>query len=347
MLYVGVKTWGAHADPSPVGEETFWLYYPLRLTITSPAVDGEAIESMPLVVSWAADDRSGVSPQEKYTVEIYNLSGDLQYATTQYSADTSISIPAEDFLPDNLGEFTLRLTVTNTAGLQTVAERIFVTEYLLPAIPDGDAIFNNEDGSATLSIAKGEDPDAPLETASLAVQRIYKGEKQWIATGLPVSASLVDQFPPVGREFIYRIFAFDEKGLYYNYRDISVLFSSSNAYFNFGDKYLEVAKSPYNVALSRNYGDTGEVLQFEGRSYPSLMSGTAHTIELSYSAALASFEAVDAFERLALYNQRAMFRSPDGFVAWVKAQVNITPYPYQNKRAEVAVTMQRIDDELA
>ena len=204
-LYDG---WGEWSDAISWG-----VYAPPEVVITSPAVDGTVIRSLPITVAWEVSDQTGVS-QQGVTLEAPD---GVVYSATPASDATSIEIGAHDAPLANGTEYVLAVTVTGGSGLVASAERRFDTDWAPPMEPTAMVGIDAELMQASVTVFPGEAsadlPSGTPETTSLMVARVMQDGSRWVVgTDLESGDTVIDPLPPLGVPYSYEITASAETG---------------------------------------------------------------------------------------------------------------------------------------
>lgn len=130
-----VRTKGAHADFGAWSStRAFRVCQMPSVSVSSPAVDGQALTDVPVRVAWTYNDPSGT--QQQATVTVKSAEGSVLFTRTIAGATVSLDIGTKDMLPKNNSTFTITVAVVSTSSLASSATRTFTTNYLEPAVPE-------------------------------------------------------------------------------------------------------------------------------------------------------------------------------------------------------------------
>lgn len=220
------EDWGAWSEPV-----TLTVAEPPSAAITSPAADGATVSDLPLVVTWVADDYTGIASQ---VLALLDADGVTLHTARLDGAERSYTLDASTYLLSNLASYSLRLTVTGGSTLQTIADRDFATEWTPPAEPVVAHEVNGEDLSVELTVSAGEGGDDVPPTVSMTVQRVNADGSTWVVgDGLDSGETVVDPLPPLNTPVDYVVTAASAAGAVSELR-VTVSLESLVAAFNFG-----------------------------------------------------------------------------------------------------------------
>lgn len=268
-----VRTKGLHEDWGAWSSSIQWRMADLPIvTITSPAIDGEEIDNLPLVISWAVTDVSGVSSS---TMTISGTSGDLYKRTFAGTPPDSVSLPRSALPLENEADYTITVDAVNGYGLSVTAVRTFTVSWDMPAEPTV-TIERSDGASAAITVGDGEGSTVPTE--SITVQRINPDGTAWmVAEGLHSGDSCTDPLVPLGVDVTYRATAYAASGAA-SQHDVVHLIESSDWALNFRDDAGEWALMRYNPGSNYSMEHGGELYHFadggEGGGLP-VWYGTA------------------------------------------------------------------------
>ena len=332
-----VRTYGLHASASP------WSALAVSATSTTP------------VVSLAVADPYGSSTLTAtagyYQAEsspVATVSWTLQRGATllEQATDTSGSLAHAFASPLSSGStYTLTATVQSVAGLQSVPfSQTFVVTFAPPPVPVTSSNFSPATGSVLVSWS------VPAGSPAAVSVEVWRGTLR-LASGLPLSGSILDRIPPLGTGLLYRVIA------------TSALPSTSEAdevvdttivepgysriLLNGGTGWTKLVGLSLDPAVALSGSLDRVMKQYAGRPDQVVYSGEARAKGLSISGLLdpaAVIGAADALEDLVMTPGVACYRDPDGrriFVALLDyayaAGVNARPL------IPVRISAQRVD----
>lgn len=220
------EDWGAWSEPTALT-----VAEPPLVAITSPASDGATVTDLPLVVTWEADDQTGVASQQ---LTLLDADGTALHTARLDGAARSYTLDASTYLLSNLTNYSLRLTVTGGSTLQEIATRDFATEWTPPAEPVVAYEVDGEGLSVELTVSAGEGSDGVPPTVSLTVQRVNAEGSMWtVGDGLAGGETVIDRLPPINEVTDYVVTAHSEAGATSETR-VSVAVLSTGWAYNFG-----------------------------------------------------------------------------------------------------------------
>lgn len=131
---IQVRTKGLASAWGAWSETVSWRMADLPVvSITSPAIDGEVVETMPLTVSWTVTDVSGVS-STKLSVTDTSTQRSL-FSRTYQGSPSSVLLPRTALPLENETNYTINVQAVNGYGLSASTTRTFSVEWELPAKP--------------------------------------------------------------------------------------------------------------------------------------------------------------------------------------------------------------------
>lgn len=220
------EDWGAWSEPV-----SLTVAEPPLVAITSPSADDATVTDLPLVVTWEADDYTGVAAQ---ALALLDADGTALHTARLDGMARSYTLDASTYLLSNLTSYSLRLTVTGGSTLQETAVRDFSTEWTPPAEPTVDVETIDDDMSVELTVHAGEGADGVPPTVSLTVRRVNADGSMWtVGDGLEDGETVVDPLPPLNTPTDYVITAHSAAGAVSELR-VTVSLESLVAAFNFG-----------------------------------------------------------------------------------------------------------------
>lgn len=228
-------------------------------SVTLTPAQGATVTGLPLVVSWAVDDPSGVSRQ---VLRIYN--GQSVVYATDYTpalaldpAERSRTLFASDLLtPFESGEtYNVRITVTNGVSLSTTVTHAVGVSWTAPTPP---TLTGTEPDPATASVVVRA--TAPL--CDIVVWRVIGGARVVVAEG-NASVEDVDELAPLGVDVTYEAVATDAQTGTVSEVQTRIVRAESWAWaFNFGADAAEVVQIDGNPRASWSIDQGGELYHF-------------------------------------------------------------------------------------
>lgn len=253
---VRVRTRGAWAEGDGWGEwsqsSAFDVYDPpsVRLTVKS------VVDRMPIETSWEISDETGVSRQ---LLQILDSSGEVVFGVELPAESRGAVIMAHNFLPENGGDYVLRLSVTGGSSLATVATAAFVVRWNAPAAPS--AAVTAQGGSARVMVRFGSAEGLP-ETSNVSVYRRAYGADELLAEGLADGEEAIDRMAPLNRLYSYVLVAHSESTSQSQAVVPAFIDSGGCEAFSFGQDASACLLLGLGADVSHDVEHTGEAFHF-------------------------------------------------------------------------------------
>ena len=188
LVEIQVRTWGAHADPSPYSTTTLSFRTSARplVGITNPPA-GTTLRGKTLTLGWAYSDPEG-TPQSAFRVGLY-LGADLKGQWSESGPASTYVVPA-----DLADDKTYRATVEARDGhglWSAVSETFIPVDYSPPEPPNVSASWDTSRGSAVLFIVN---PASTGGTPPAVYNNVYR-DGVLIARNVPLSSTFTDPLP--------------------------------------------------------------------------------------------------------------------------------------------------------
>ena len=253
---VRVRTRGAWAEGDGWGEwsqsSAFDVYDPpsVRLTVKS------VVDRMPIESSWEISDETGVSRQ---LLQILDSTGEVVFGVELPAECRGAVIMAHDFLPENGGDYVLRLSVTGGSSLATVATAAFKVRWNAPAAPS--AAVTAQGGSAGVRVRFGSAEGLP-ETSHVSVYRRAYGVDELLAERLADGEEVIDRMAPLNRWYSYVVVAHSESTSQSQAVVPAFLDSGGCEAFSFGQDASACLLLGLGADVSHDVEHTGEAFHF-------------------------------------------------------------------------------------
>lgn len=258
---VRVRTYGLYAEWGAWSDVVaFTAYVPPSATITAPSTDGAVEQQLPVTIAWGAVDATGISSQ---VLRLFDGGGRQLRSWQLDGSVTSFDLDRSTYFLTNQSAYSVTLIVSAGSTLQATASRSFEIDYLGPAEPTADIVWDDDALSCAVTVGEGEDETGELPTpTSFYVVRVLPDGTEWlVADGLSSSEQAIDPLPPLGVEFSYRVVAVAESGV-----ETSATFETSretNAWaFGFGQGVAETLQLVANPSASQSWDHGGETYHF-------------------------------------------------------------------------------------
>lgn len=321
-----VCTKGAHADYGPYSAtQSFRVCQVPTVVVTSPAVDGEAITDVPLLVSWSYSDNSG--EQQQATVQVRGSDGTTLWSKNIQGKQTSIAIESNELLLPNSSSFVIEVDARSTSGLAASAVRTFATAYEEPAIPGIKLEVDEINAKTFVTGFFGFGEAGTPDTTTLGIFRVNAdGRMVCLADKVLNAAGVEDVYPPLDQELTYLVVAYTANGLTSRAEQKVVVPSGGAVFFNFGaeEQFTNIAKIAMDIEWETETTVDSEVVETEGSEDPLVFYGTSKTVEAGVSGNVwwreatvptgwgGHLEGAAAFERLAADTGVKVVRYPHG-----------------------------------
>ena len=246
------RTHGAHEDWGAWSgfEEVSVAASPV-VSITRPSTDTETVDVVPFEVRWEVVDVTGVSSQ---ALRLLDSDGSALYSVELGPDHRSYEFRAGTYLPANLADYTVEVSIRGGSTLTGGARRDFSIDYAEPALPTAEIAYTPELGaevsvkfgldgwavrgftlvSPEFSAGDGEIPvtsgmdyvpegtvaiGGVMPTVSASVVRVLPDGSQWLVAGsMKDGETARDPLPPLCTDYKYVVTAFSEMGTSISHR---------------------------------------------------------------------------------------------------------------------------------
>lgn len=319
--------WGAWSDVV-----AFTAYVPPSATITSPATDGAVERQLPVTIEWSAVDATGISSQ---VLRLFDGDGRQLRSWQLDGSVRSFDLDRTSYFLTNGASYSITLVVSAGSTLQATATRAFSIDYLGPAEPTADIVWDEDALSCAVTVGEGEDETGTLpHPTSFYVVRVLPDGTEWlVADGLSSSQQAIDPLPPLGVDFTYRVVAVAESGVE-TAAEFAAAYDTNAWAFGFGQGVAETVLLLADPSASESWEHGGESYHFadgSGDGLP-LWYGT-DVLEVSHSWSFAippkwadvAEHAASAFRRFST----CWVRDPFGnrWHVFAKASMTVKPGP--------------------
>jgi hypothetical protein len=177
------------------------------------------------------------------------------------------------------------LVVSAGSTLQATATRAFSIDYLGPAEPTADIVWDEDALSCAVTVGEGVDEtdELPHPTSFYVVRVLPDGTEWLVAENLSSSQQAIDPLPPLGVEFAYRVVAVAESGVE-TAAEFAATYDTNAWAFGFGQGVAETVLLLADPSASESWEHGGESYHFadgSGDGLP-LWYGT-DVLEVSHS----------------------------------------------------------------
>lgn len=205
----------------------------------------------------------------------------------------------------------LRVVATGANGLVTTAQGTGTVQWAKPAAPNASVAFQPGDLSARVQVS---DEGGAAKAVACDVYRIFGGEEQRVAAGVPLPARVVDPVPPVGAEFSYRVEAFAANGEGASRTLVQRFDSKAGALTFVGPEGHETVPCAFDLKLSGSASRSGTAYSFAGAKLPTWYGGPG--VAASYAAECV-LETPDVHRAVALAREHGTVYARDPSGGWV------------------------------
>lgn len=199
-----VKTWGLHADASPISRRaTFYVEPRPVVSIQKP---GNTVRTSFTEVSWSYSNVGG-SAQSRATVELY-LGGNQLIETQEVTGPLTI-VRLKTYL-ENSRTYRVVVKATNSHGVESlVANQTFGVQYEKPPVPNVYTEWDDEAGCVRVRVVNPAPEAGKPAAVRNHVERSDDGGQSWttITEDLPVLGSLTDYESSSHGHVTYRVTA--------------------------------------------------------------------------------------------------------------------------------------------
>lgn len=187
-----VRTKGLDESYGAWSEVISWgVYERPVVNITSPASDGDEVESLPTTIEWDVTDSTGVASQR---LVLKDNTGKTVFSSTPSASSRSRQLTVSDVSLDNGASYSITITVNGGSGLSQSATRTFVVDWLSPAPPTIE--IEEGDGKSARIVVTYNDGDAA--TSFVDVMRVDSDGSSWpVATSVENGGIISDPLPPL------------------------------------------------------------------------------------------------------------------------------------------------------
>lgn len=332
---VRVRTYGTYAEWGAWSETVSFASYDMpTVTVTSPSTDGEVMRALPVVVTWYAEDATGISSQ---TVRLLDSGGTTLKSWTVPNSDRSFSIGSDEWQIANLTTYGIQVDVTAGSSFQASSTRTFATDYVEPAEPIASAYWYASDMSCAITVTAGDDQGGTLPaTVSFYVLRVNDdGSTTMIASGLESGQQAYDNVPPLGVDVTYRVVAVAASGAE-SVTEITTKgeVPSGSWLFSFGSGAAETISFVGDPEHEEGYEHSGERYHFSdgtGDGLPMWYGTIDFDVTHTWSFTIGEDRSfVETVRRLFRENDTCWVRDPFGHRWYVSAKAKVTfkRHPY-------------------
>lgn len=280
---VRVRTYGLYASWGAWSDVVaFTAYVPPSATITAPATDGAVERQLPVTIAWSAVDATGISSQ---VLRLFDGDGRQLRSWQLDGSVSSFDLDRTSYFLTNGQSYSVTLVVSAGSTLQATATRSFAIDYLGPAEPTADLVWDEDALSCAVTVGEGVDEtdELPHPTSFYVVRVLPDGSEWLVAENLSSSQQAIDPLPPLGVEFAYRVVAVAESGVE-TAAEFAATYDTNAWVFGFGQGVAETVLLLADPSASESWEHGGETYHFadgSGDGLP-LWYGT-DVLEVSHS----------------------------------------------------------------
>lgn len=281
---VRVRTYGLYAEWGAWSDVVaFTAYVPPSAAITAPSTDEAVERQLPVTIAWSAVDATGISSQ---VLRLFDGDGRQLRSWQLDGSVRSFDLDRASYFLTNGASYSITLVVSAGSTLQATATRAFSIDYLGPAEPTADVVWDEDALSCAVTVAEGIEDGAgtlPHPTSFYVVRVLPDGTEWLVADGLSSSQQAIDPLPPLGVEFAYRVVAVAESGVE-TAAEFAAIYDTNAWAFGFGQGVAETVLLLADPSASESWEHGGETYHFadgSGDGLP-LWYGT-DVLEVSHS----------------------------------------------------------------
>lgn len=335
---IRVRTKGAHADYGEYSAvRTVYIRQTPTVYFAEPSA-GFIVENMPIAVQVSYTDISG--ELANLQLEITDANGRNVYSLDMGTA-LQVEITPADFLPENGQSYTLTATARSSSTLSAIATANIDVQFVPPMDADLYIEPDAETGYANIVVTIVED-DEKEESISVSLYRISNGSRVLLAEGLTAGSSFEDKYAPLRTDYQYEAVSFAASGAY-STTTFTARIQTPWFFMYAGNTVARARKNPSgSVSLSR---PSKRRIFYAGRTNPVSYDDTSNVLEQrTFTAIVDTKQDADAFAEIVYAGGRAVFKSADGDVMHVDADIKLTPdYQSRIKYGAIEVTLYKID----
>lgn len=278
-----VRTWGQFTNPSAYSA-TATLLMSTRPTaaISAPS---SSLTTSTLTVAWTFFSAAGKTQAEwrsllkQGSTVLETLAGSGTTASATFQAKVA-----------NGGSYTVTVEVCDSQGLwSAVATQAFTVSYLPPAAVTLTVTWDRETGRAyleTLPAVAVSGSTAAVATVDVQ-RRIDGGDWVTVVAGMPPTVYTFDPLPSIRGLNEYRAVGYSAIGATSTNATVSLPVDERQyCYLNWGIGLSEVARCCLDLDFKSTSGVEKALVQLAVGDYPTMLSGSAKTSQLSVSASL-------------------------------------------------------------
>ncbi len=307
--------------------------YPLVVKLESN-MHGDSIADMWLLIT----DSEGIQTEIKDT----NAKGTWLDGNVEQPMFT---ISSKQWAPENRANYKVSATLRSSSGLTAQASIEIYTDFPMPKHSSLRIKCDPDRGWITLEPHVDPNDIENREVSMLDVWRVVDKHAVLIAKGLANGEQVVDRFAPINKEFIYRLAAYSDQGVYRTV-DHPGKMKTDYCFAYYGDNFDGIARGrmrPQESITTRRSKQTQ--VDYAGREFAVVYDGGG--IEETHSATIlvSGDEELEAFRELSK-SGRIFFKSLEGYAFVATAELTIAtqdelPWAYK----QVGLEMTRIDSE--
>lgn len=254
-------------------------------------------------------------------------------------------LDSKSFAPENHAIYTFEGFIRTKSGLETSTSIEVLTDFEEPKHSSLRISCDPDRGYITLEPHVDRNDEDNRAVSSLDVWRVVDGRAKLIAQGLANGEEFVDRFAPVNKDFVYRLAAYSDQGVYRTVDHPGSL-KTDYCFIYFGDNFERIARGRLapNESVTTNRSRQTQV-DYAGRTFPVVYDGGGIDQTHSVNVIVSGAEEIEEFRWIA-ENERVYYKSLDGYAFMATAQVTIATHdalPWSYK--QVGVELIRIDGD--
>lgn len=334
-----VRTWGAHADPSPWSSvATFTTSAAPTVVINTP---GSILEAALVTTTWTYYDAEGTA-QSAWEAQLLQ-SGSILEQLAGSGDGTSAAFTTR--LVDAT-TYQIRVRARDGSGLWSQwAQKTFTTSFPSPAIPLISVVWDINTGIAGITV---NNPDVGTAVTSNKVMRSTDEGSTWVeVASTPPDGTGFDKTVPLNASVMYQVIAWTDLPSSASSLSTSITTTASYGYWSAGSD-LE-----YNLGMRANYQKPPQygvekslaektLHYFAGRTKPVEYSGTATTVTGSVEFATRDLDEWAQVDRMSTVSGPHLLRFTNGMV--VKCSIEPVSITKINKLwHQISFSFQEVD----
>lgn len=263
-----------------------------------------------------------------------------------YTDQPMFVVSAKQWAPKNHEHYSITATVRSASGLTAQASIPIYADFPEPKQSSLRIKCDPDRGYITLEPHVDSNDHTNREVTTLDVWRVVDDQVVLIAQGLANGEQVVDKFAPLNKEFIYRLAAYSDQGVYRTV-DHKGMIKTDYCFAYFGNDFGHIARGRMRPQESITTTRSKQTqVEYAGREFGVVYDGGGISETHSVTILVSGEEELDEFREMANHG-RVFFKSLEGYAFMATCELTIAtqnelPWKYK----QVGLELTRIDSEV-